>query len=119
MASYWKEKSRLGKHGMSTSTVALSNVSAQGLWLLVDEQELYLPFDEFPWFREATIAQLSQIERPKRGHLRWPDLDADLSVDSIEPPERYPLVSGAGSRVRERERRETGSGETEERQSPK
>jgi hypothetical protein len=104
---------------MSTSTVELSNVSAHGLWLLVDERELYLPFDDFPWFREATIGQLSQIERPKPDHLRWPDLDVDLSLDSIEHPERFPLVSGVGSHVRDRERRETGPGETEERQSPK
>jgi hypothetical protein len=95
---------------MSTSTVELSNVSAHGLWLLVDEQELYLPFDDFPWFREATIAQLSQIERPEPGHLRWPDLDVDLSLDSIEHPERYPLVSGSGARVRESGRGETGEG---------
>ena len=87
---------------MSTSTVELSNVSAHGLWLLVDERELYLPFDDFPWFRDATIAQLSKIERPAPGHLRWPDLDVDLALDSIDHPERYPLVSGAGAgRVRE------------------
>ena len=86
---------------MSTSTVELSNVSAHGLWLLVDEREVYLPFDDFPWFREATIGQLTRIDRPTPGHLRWPDLDVDLSLASIEHPDRYPLVSGAGARVRE------------------
>jgi hypothetical protein len=25
--------------------------------------------------------------------LHWPDLDVDLHVDSIEHPERYPLVA--------------------------
>lgn len=86
---------------MSTSTVELSNVSAHGLWLLVDEREVYLPFVDFPWFREATIGQLTRIDRPTPGHLRWPDLDVDLSLASIENPARYPLVSGAGARVRE------------------
>jgi hypothetical protein len=88
---------------MSTSTVELSNVSAHGIWLLIDERELFLPFDEFPWFREATIAQLASIERPSRESLRWLDLDMDLSIDSIEHPDRYPLVSRAAARVRERE----------------
>ena len=87
--------------GKSTSAVELSNVSAHGLWLLVDERELYLPFEAFPWFKEATIAQLARIERPADDHLRWPDLDVDLSIDSIERPESYPLVSGAGAEVRE------------------
>jgi hypothetical protein len=86
---------------MNTSTVELSNVSAHGIWLLIDDRELFLPYAEFPWFRDATIAQLSSIERPTSGALRWPDLDVDLAIDSIEHPDRYPLVSRAGSQVRE------------------
>jgi hypothetical protein len=33
------------------------------------------------------------LERPTPCHLYWPDLDVDLSLDSIEHPERYPLKS--------------------------
>jgi hypothetical protein len=82
--------------GKNTSEVELTNVSAHGMWLIVDGRELYLAFDSFPWLREATIAQLAQIQRPAPDHLRWPDLDVDLSIDSIDHPERYPMVSGAG-----------------------
>lgn len=92
---------------MTTSTVALGNVSPHGLWLLVDEREQYRPFDEFPWLPDATIAQLARIERPAPGHLRWPDLDVDLSLASIVHPERYPLVSRASVRVREIDRDRT------------
>jgi hypothetical protein len=88
-------------HGEPTSAVELTNVSEHGLWLLVDGREHLLPFDAFPWFRDATIAQLAEIERPAPGHLRWPALDVDLSIDSIEHPEHYPLVSGVGAEVRE------------------
>jgi hypothetical protein len=28
------------------------------------------PFEQFPWFREATVAQLSDIRCPRPGHLR-------------------------------------------------
>jgi hypothetical protein len=79
----------------------LTSVSQHGLWLLLDRREHFLAFDTFPWFRNATIAQLAKIECPTAGHLRWPDLDVDLSVASIEHPEDYPLVSGAGAEVRE------------------
>ncbi len=82
--------------GTNTSAVELANVSPHGLWLLIDAREHYLPFDAFPWFREATIAQLSRIERPTRDHLHWPDLDVDLTLDNIERPEAYPLVSRGG-----------------------
>ena len=82
--------------GTSTSGVELSNVSQHGLWLFIDGQEHYLPFDDFPWFRQATIGQLTSIERPSPDHLRWPKLDLDLSLESIERPETFPLVSRPG-----------------------
>lgn len=84
---------RSGPRGAPTSAPELANVSAHGFWILVDGRELFLPFDAFPWFREASIGQLSRIERPGPDHLRWPDLDVDLTLDSIERPDRYPLVA--------------------------
>ncbi len=63
------------------------------MWILVDGTEHYLPFEDFPWFRNATIGQLSEIERPSADHLHWPELDVDLTIDAIENPSHYPLVS--------------------------
>lgn len=41
---------------------------------------------------EITLARNYQLtlERPAPDHLHWPELDVDLSLDSIEHPERYP-----------------------------
>jgi hypothetical protein len=77
------------------------NVSRQGFWLLVAERELFVSFDLFPWFREAAIGRLVDVTMPHPGHLHWPQLDVDLDVDSIEHPERYPLVSKPAPRVAE------------------
>ncbi len=79
--------------GSATSTVEVTNISKHGFWLLVDERELFLPFAEFPWFRDATVDAILHLERPAPAHLYWPALDVDLSLDSIEHPERYPLRS--------------------------
>lgn len=84
--------------GSSTSGVELVNVSQHGLRLTVDGRERYLPFAEFPWFRDATIGELSLIERPTANHLRWPALDVDLSLESIDRPEDFPLLSRKPSR---------------------
>jgi len=54
---------------------------------------LFLPFDLFPWFKEAPIGKLLNVSLPHDGHVYWPDLDIDLAVESIEHPEQYPLVS--------------------------
>ena len=69
----------------------VTNVSGHCLWVLVDDEELALPFSEFPWFRSATIDQVLNVVRPSGSHLYWPDLDVDLSLDSIRHPDHYPL----------------------------
>lgn len=79
--------------GSATSAVEVSNISKHGFWILVEGQEHFLPFEEFPWFKRATIEAILHLQRPSPRHLHWPDLDVDLSLDSIEHPERYPLRS--------------------------
>jgi hypothetical protein len=84
-----------GQLGESTSAAEVTNVSQHGLWLLLDEEERLLPFEHFPWCAEASIAQLTKVERPLPHHLYWPELDIDLHVESIDSPESFPLVSSA------------------------
>lgn len=79
--------------GRSTSEVEVGNVSAHGFWLLVGDRERFLSFKHFPWFRDATIGQLTNVELPAPHHLYWPELDIDLAVESLDHPDRYPLVS--------------------------
>lgn len=69
-------------HGTFTSEVEVTHVSKHGFWLLLGDEELLLPFESFPWFKKATIEQLSDVECPTPDHLYWPTLDVDLSVES-------------------------------------
>jgi hypothetical protein len=62
---------------------------------LLDGRELFLPFEDFPWFKRASVEAILRVELPAPGHLCWPDLDVDLAIESIEHPERYPLKSNA------------------------
>jgi hypothetical protein len=86
--------------GRSTSQVEVTNVSPHGFWLFVGERELFVSFKHFPWFKEASIGQISRVELPSAHHLHWPDLDIDLAVDSLTHPERYPLISQAEPDIR-------------------
>jgi len=61
--------------------------------VLLGDEELPIPVAEFPWFKYATVEQLADVQRPTDNHLYWPQLDVDLSVDSIRKPEAFPLVS--------------------------
>jgi hypothetical protein len=80
-------------HGTITSVAEVTHVSRHGFWLLLDGEELLVPFAEFPWFKRATIGQLMHVEWPSQNHLYWPELDIDLSVESIRHPEVFPLVA--------------------------
>lgn len=84
---------RSAKPGKRTSAVEVSNVSKHGFWLLIEDSERFVPFEQFPWFQSAAIGQLLNVELASSRHLYWPDLDIDLAVESIDHPERFPLVS--------------------------
>lgn len=55
-----------------------------------------LDFARYPWFAEATMAEIRDVTLLHGHHLHWPRLDVDLHLESIEHPERFPLVSRAG-----------------------
>jgi hypothetical protein len=83
------------RRGRSTSGAEVGNVSVHGFWLLVGDRERFLSFKDFPWFRDATIGQLINVELPSPHHLHWPDLDIDWRLNHWTIQGRYPLVSRA------------------------
>lgn len=79
--------------GLSTFPVEVTNISQHGFWLLLKDEELFLPFSDFPWFQDAAVRKILNVDLLSPNHLYWPELDVDLAVESIRHPERFPLVS--------------------------
>jgi hypothetical protein len=79
--------------GKDTSRAEVTNIPRHGLWLLVAGKEYFLPFPQSPWFSEAPVSPVLKVKLPSADHLYWPQLDVDLSLGSIEHPERFPLVA--------------------------
>jgi hypothetical protein len=79
--------------GTATLEAEVTNISAHGFWVLLGSEELPVSYAQFPWFRRATVEQILAVQRPTENHLYWPQLDIDLSVDSLRRPEAFPLVS--------------------------
>ncbi len=82
-------------HGTITSAAEVTNISRHGFWMLIGDEELLLSYEQFPWFKQATVAQITHVERPAPDHLYWPSLDIDLSVNAIRRPQDFPLMSRA------------------------
>jgi Protein of unknown function (DUF2442) len=81
--------------GASHSAIEVTNISKDGLWLLISGGEHFLPFEDFPWFRGAPVGHILNVEEPSPGHYHWPDLDVDLSLQIIRNPGRFPLTAKA------------------------
>jgi len=80
------------KHGTRTSGAEVTNIDTFGIWILLSDSEHFLPYEKFPWFRHATVDQIINVVTFNAEHLHWPELDIDLSIESIRNPASFPLI---------------------------
>ena len=78
---------------MTSTEVEVTQISKHGIWLLLQDKEHFLSFDNFPWFKDASVSAIQKVELLNEHHLYWPALDIDLDVDSLELPEQFPLIA--------------------------
>lgn len=77
--------------GVAILDSEVTNISAQGFWLLVDDREYFVPFAHYPAFRSATVPQVYAVQRIGPEQFRWPELDIDIELGALERPEAFPL----------------------------
>ena len=82
----------LEKLGNDISLSEVTNIIHLGFWLLVDAQEYFVPFADYPAFRQATVSQIYAVQRLSPTQFYWPELDIDLELEALEHPERFPLI---------------------------
>jgi hypothetical protein len=78
--------------GKSTSHIEVQNISKSGIWIFVNDREYFLPFTEYPWFKDAKVSEIHNVKITHGSHLHWPELDVDLELESLQHPEQYPLI---------------------------
>ncbi len=83
---------KLLKNGKSILKPEITNISEHGFWIFLKGKEYFLSFSEYPWFKDANISSISDVELIHNHHLYWPKLDVDLSTEILENPEKYPLT---------------------------
>lgn len=77
--------------GSASSEAEVTNISGNGVWVLVLDEELFLSHEDFPWFKTSSVEDILSVQLLSPSHLYWPKLDVDLSIDSIKKPDRFPL----------------------------
>ena len=78
-------------HGNNISEVEITHISSNGIWVLTHQEELFLSYEDFPWFKDQKIKAILDVQELKAGHFYWPEIDVDLSLEIIKHPERFPL----------------------------
>ena len=78
-------------HGNNTLAVEVTNISTHGVWLLAHNKELFMSYDDFPWFKDQAVKSIINVEEQSPSHFYWPDIDVDLTEEMIEHPGRFPL----------------------------
>jgi len=76
-----------------TSEVEVTHISQDGFGCCCVSENYSYPRNDFPWFKQAPVSAVLNVQFAQRHHLYWPDLDIDLAVESIQHPERFPLVA--------------------------
>jgi hypothetical protein len=75
----------------NNASVEVTHISKTGVWLLARDREFFMSYEDFPWFKDASVGKILNVEEPYPDHFYWPDLDIDLTAEIIDYPERFPL----------------------------
>ena len=79
--------------GKTTSGPEVTNISSHGIWLLAHGKEMFMSYEDFPWFKDVPVGKILNVAEQAPNRFYWPDLDVDLTAEIIEHPERFPLKS--------------------------
>ena len=76
----------------SNKHAEVTNISPFGIWILVNGDEFFMSYKEYPFFENAPIKAIAILEIDSAGNLHWPELDVDIEADTLRNPENYPLI---------------------------
>jgi hypothetical protein len=66
---------------------------SNGITIEAQGNTYFLPYSTNPWFENAKVSDVFNIEPVGKSGIRWDALDVDLAIESIIHPEKYPLIA--------------------------
>lgn len=77
--------------GKSTCPGEVTSIGRDGFWLISGDREFFVPYENYPIFRRATVEQIYAMQEIAPGQLHWEAIDVDIEVEALDHPERFPL----------------------------
>jgi len=84
-------KMNSSKSGTIISDFKVTSINDLGFWALVEDKEYFIPFANYPEFKEASINQIFQMEFTPPSQLHWTLLDIDIELQALTFPDFFPL----------------------------
>lgn len=70
----------------------VTDISPFGIRLLASGgNEYFVPYRDYPVFASAAIKDIADVQADMPGNLHWAALDADIELDALRHPQRFPL----------------------------
>lgn len=77
---------------ISVEKAVVTNISPFGIWLIApDGNEYFVSYKDYPVFENSDIKDIADVQTDLAGNLHWPALDADIELESLQHPEKFPL----------------------------
>jgi ethanolamine utilization protein EutA (predicted chaperonin) len=83
------------KPGKDICVSEVTSIGRDGFWLLSGDCEYFVPYQNYPAFKQATVEQIYSMQEISPGQLHWEALDEDIEIAALEYPERFPLKFAA------------------------
>ncbi|MBP5637994.1 MAG: DUF2442 domain-containing protein [Victivallales bacterium] len=88
---------------ISADTTCFIGSFPNGIAVVVNGKEYFLRFSDFPWFEYCSTVELRDVTSDRWG-VYWNSVDIDLSIESIENPERFPEKISVAAWLKARQR---------------
>ena len=77
---------------IGTLVCSITGINDLGFWVLAEDKEFFVPFADYPGFRESSVNQILNIRYLPPSQLHWPEIDMDIELQALVQPESLPLI---------------------------
>jgi hypothetical protein len=70
----------------------ITNISSVGFWILIDNKEYFVAFDEYPKFKDIPVIDIFDFKMLSPKQLYWEQHDIDIELSALKNPEQFTLI---------------------------
>ncbi len=70
----------------NTKSADVLMINNQGLMINVMGNDYFISYNRAPWFKDAKISDVLNVQMEGRNAIVWPTLDVDFEIESLNIP---------------------------------